>query len=223
MHKTFLGAHTHRNHRLQIQHVKCVPHRPQSLLRFLSAMPMARTRADVRRKPMSRHATAACTPVSVRVCGRQLSSGCPMPACLLEPLFPCLRAHASVLFPFFEGRQEHFRGKLRRVFLKDKKKAAVRQTPAANTNASRHAGEIGGHGVDMPWSPYRKIKPTRPQHGNERPRTWVSRWTCMQCTAHSHTCSGDDLECLCTQTMSRSYQTTNRARPHSHTLLLSTN
>jgi hypothetical protein len=35
MHKTFLGAHTHRNHRLQIQHAKCVPHRPQSLLRFL--------------------------------------------------------------------------------------------------------------------------------------------------------------------------------------------
>ena len=183
MHKTFLGAHAHHNHRLQIQHAKCVPHRPQSLLRFLSAMPMARTRADVRGKPMSRHATAACTPVSVRACGRQLSSGCPMPACLLEPLFPCLRAHASV---FFSLQESIFAGSSKRffVFLKDEA-GRDRRRPQARTlpGMGRDWRERGGYAMERRIT---RIKPTRPQHGNERPRTWVSRWTCMQCTAHTH-------------------------------------
>jgi hypothetical protein len=79
-------------------------------------MSMARTRADVRGKPMSRHATVACTPVSVRACGRQLSSGCPMPACLLEPLFPCLRRLLHICFfshakSIFAGRSEAFSGR----------------------------------------------------------------------------------------------------------------
>jgi hypothetical protein len=146
-------------------------------------MSMARTRADVRGKTMSPpcncrlHACKRSCLRSASVFGlsnARVFAGAP----LSVPARPCIC--------FFFSPGEHFRGKFQAVFCFFEGRSRARQTPAASTNASRHAGEIGGHGVDMPWSPYRKIKPTRPQHGNERPRTWVSRWTCMQCTAHTH-------------------------------------
>jgi hypothetical protein len=53
---------------------------------------------------------------------------------------------------FFFSPGEHFRGKFQAVFCFFEGRSRARQTPAASTNASRHAGEIGRHGVDMPWS-----------------------------------------------------------------------
>ena len=103
--------------------------------------------ADVRGIPMPRHANVACTPVSVRACGRHLSSGCQMPAWLVEPpLSVPAPPHAYLFFFFFlQGTPRAFSREVQKRFFKGEKKAAVRQMPAASTNAYRHAGEIGGH------------------------------------------------------------------------------
>ena len=67
-----------------------------------------------------RHANVACMPVSVRACGRHLSSGCQMPAWLVEPPLS-VPAPPSIcfFFLFFLASQEHFRGKFRSGFFKD--------------------------------------------------------------------------------------------------------
>ena len=58
MHKTFLGAHTHRSHQSQIQHAKVrAPHLLQSLLRFLCSC------AEAKHMQMSGHGLTSCAAI----------------------------------------------------------------------------------------------------------------------------------------------------------------
>ena len=142
---------------------------------------------------MPRHANVACTPVSVRACGRHLSSGCQMPAWLVEPpLSVPAPPHAYLFFPH---TPRAFSREVPTVFCFFEGRSRVRQMPAASTNAYRHAGEIGGHeGWICHGASYRK---------KQTNQTAARKLTCTD--------MGESLD------MHVMYS------PHSHTLVLSTN
>jgi hypothetical protein len=119
-----------------------------------------------------RHATVTYMPVNVRAYGRHLSSGCQMTVWLVEPSLSVSAVfHVSV---FLKGTPRAFSREVQWLFVSFE---GHRCRPAS-TNVCSHSGEIGGHeGWICHGVSYRKIKPTRPQHGNSRPRTWVSLWT----------------------------------------------
>ena len=103
--------------------------------------------------------------------------------------------HICFFFFFLQGTPRAFSREVQKRFFKGEKKAAVRQMPAASTNAYRHAGEIGGHeGWICHGASYRK---------KQTNQTAARKLTCTD--------MGESLD------MHVMYS------PHSHTLVMSTN